>query len=387
MTGRASCLGKGSCSAPPPLPTGILEYGVPGVSQFGYEPLAQACDIQWTIYQRHEQIGPQQACLKSVAFSPSLYFFYLVDLSLIMHAITDRVYSTDVFQDGWAQIKSRIGLYSKKMDQWLSGLHDSLVFEDIHDSTFPRSKSCYQVSLALHYYSARIVLNRPCLTRPHVDSKSGIRFPNSLFHDNTALACLRASLALIKILPNQIEAGWVYNTTSWWSFLHFLMQATIIMLIHMSVDSVPTKAEEGAKTESSEGAVGSSESPEIVLAATKKALHWLYCLGGSDEAARRAFHICNNYLHRIAPSKGLDLSGIPSNIDLSQTFSTADYPSGETSSFAPWQQNQSSSTQSPLDSKQSSSAVLDTDIDMSETISYPTNATLDDMLFLLEPNV
>ena len=159
------------------------------------------------------------------------------------------------------------------------------------------------------------------------------------------------------------------------------------MLINMSVDSVPTRAEKGANVETGEGAVGSSESPEIVLAATKKALHWLYCLGGSDEAARRAFHICNNYLHRIAPSKGLDLSGIPSNIDLSQTFSTADYPSGETSSFAPWQQNQSSSTQSPLDSKQSSSAVLDTDIDMSETISYPTNATLDDMLFLLEPNV
>lgn len=406
MTGRVSCLGDGSCSAPPPLPTGILEYGVPGVSQFGHEPLAQACDIQWTIYQRHEQIGAQQACLKSVALSPSLYFFYLVDLSLIMHAITNRVYSTDVFQDGWAQIKSRIGLYSEKMDQWLSGLHASLAFEDIHGNKFPRGKSCYQVSLALHYYSARIVLNRPCLTRPQIDSKSGIRFPHSQFHNNAALACLCASLALINILPDQTETGWVYNTTSWWSFLHFLMQATIIMLIHMSVGSVPTRAE---------GAVGSSESPEIVLAATKKALHWLHCLGGSDEAARRAFHICNNYLHRIAPSKGLDLGDISSNIGLSQTFSTVDYPPGETRSSTPRQQNQSSSapqhaqstasrdfdynerddmlfqesevTQTSLGSIQSSSAVLDTDIDMSETISYPTNATLDDILFLLESNI
>lgn len=415
MTGRVSCLGDGSCSAPPPLPTGISEYGVPGVSQFGNEPLAQDCGIQWTIYQRHEQIGAQQACLKSVPSSPSLYFFYLVDLSLIMHAITNRVYSTDVFQDGWAQIKSRIGLYSEKMDQWLSGLHASLAFEDIHGNTFPRSNSCYQVSLALHYYSARIVLNRPCLTRPQIDSKSGIRFPHSQFHNNTALACLRASLALINILPDQTETGWVYNTTSWWSFLHFLMQATIIMLIHMSVGSVPMRAGKGANVETGEGAVGISESPEIVLAATKKALHWLHCLGGSDEAARRAFHICNNYLHRIAPSKGLDLSGIPSNIGLSQTFGTADYPPGETSSSTPQQQNQSNSapqhaqstafrgfdynerddmlfqepeeTHTSLDSIQSSSAVLDTDIDMSETISYPTNATLDDILFLLESNI
>lgn len=158
--------------------------------------------MQWTIYQRHKQIGAQQTYLKS-----TLYFFYLVDLALITHTITNQVYSTDIFREGWTQIESRIGLYSQKMDQWVSRLHASFVFEGNHGNLLLGSGSYYQVSLALHYYSARIVPNRPCLTRPEIDEKSGMRFPRSRLGNNTALACLRASLALLNVLPDQPNTG------------------------------------------------------------------------------------------------------------------------------------------------------------------------------------
>ncbi|KAI2673850.1 transcriptional regulator family: Fungal Specific TF [Penicillium roqueforti] len=302
MTGRASCLGDGSCSAPPPLPFEHSEYEFSDVGQWGDGRLAHAGDMQWTIFQSDEQIEAQHTSLKSMQPSASLYFFYLVDLALITHSITNREHSTSIFRDGWIQIESRIEIYTQKLDQWVSGLHASLAFEDKHGNQHPRSRSYYQVSLALHYYSARVVLNRHCLTRPETAGKSGINLPRSQFYDKTSSAFLRASLALIAVLPDQPDTVWAYNVAPWWGFLHFLMQATIACLIHFSVLSVP------ASVETEEGAPGSVETPEVVLAATKKALHWLYCLGKSDEAARRAFLLCNNCIRRIASSKGLDLS-------------------------------------------------------------------------------
>lgn len=414
MTGRVSCLGDGSCSAPPPLLFGNSEHRLSDVSQLGYGRLAQACDMQWTIFQRDEQIEAQHSCLKSMDPSTSLYFFYLVDLALITHAITNREHSTSIFRDGWIQIENRIQIYSQKLDQWVSGLHASLAFEDSHGNPLPRSKSYYQVSLALHYYSARVVLNRHCLTRPEIDGKSGIRFPRSRFHNNTSSAFLRASLALIAVLPDHPDTGWAYNVAPWWGFLHFLMQATIVSLIHLSVVSVPARAE------ADERAPGSVETREVVLAATKKALHWLYCLGRSDEAARRAFLLCNSCIRRIAPSKGLDLSDIPSTVDLSQMPSTAHYPQQwgvpRDTSHSTLQRNQGSDdpkspqltasqgftnkesedilfqeseeAQTSPDSLRSLSAVLDTDIAMSELIPHPTDANFEYILLLMMgPNI
>lgn len=408
MTGRASCLGDGSCSAPPPLPFEHSEYEFSDVGQWGDGRLAHAGDMQWTIFQSDEQIEAQHTSLKSMQPSASLYFFYLVDLAFITHSITNREHSTSIFRDGWIQIESRIEIYTQKLDQWVSGLHASLAFEDKHGNQHPRSRSYYQVSLALHYYSARVVLNRHCLTRPETAGKSGINLPRSQFYDKTSSAFLRASLALIAVLPDQPDTVWAYNVAPWWGFLHFLMQATIACLIHFSVLSVP------ASVETEEGAPGSVETPEVVLAATKKALHWLYCLGKSDEAARRAFLLCNNCIRRIASSKGLDLSGMPSTIDLSETSSVAqstesDIPREISNSRLQQDQgSESMASQGVLDDEgkedtlfqeseeprksrdivRSLSAVLDTDIAMSEWISDPTDANFEELLLvMIGPNV
>lgn len=274
--------------------------------------------MQWTIFQRDERIKALHTCLKSIKPSASLYLLYLIDLALITHAITNREHSTRIFRDNWIQIESRIGAYNQKLDQWVSGLHPSLAFEDKHGNQV-LSRSYYQVSLALHYYSAQVVLNRHCLTRPEIVENNGIRFPRSRFY-KTSSAFLRASLALIAILPDQPDTGWAYKVAPWWGFLHFLMQATIACLIHLSVLSVPAKAE------ADKGAPRSVEMSEAVLAATKKVLHWLRRLGTSDEAARRVFLLCDSCIRRIASSKGLNLSDMPSTIDLSQTPTTAHYP-------------------------------------------------------------
>ncbi|KAJ5626373.1 hypothetical protein N7510_002682 [Penicillium lagena] len=304
MTGRVSCLGDASSSAPPPHPVPSLAYTG---SSYNNEPINKPSvrinGLLWTLYLNREQAESQRILLKSITPSSSLYFFYMVDLSLIAHAITNGVYAMDVPHTGWDRVKGRISLYSKKMDWWASSLHSSFNFQDSEPDQLRGNKSSFKVSLALNYYSAQIVLNRPCLNRPAFGKKSGTRLSRSRFSNVSALACLRASLAVMGLLPDQPSLTWYYETLQWWDFLHILTQATVILLLDISIGPVPTKPEE---------ATVPVESTDKIFNGVKKGLSWLHCLGRTSEAAQRAFEFCNSCIRRMATTRGLDLRDIPS---------------------------------------------------------------------------
>ena len=419
MTGRVSCLVHNSCSAPPPLPYDVSERKEAHV-EFGSQGVNRSCGLQWTIDPHQERAADQKSYLNSLPPNQALYFFCLVDLAQITHAITNRVYSAEIVHNERAHLESRIRLYSKKTEQWVAGLPFFLTFQDSKGKLIQEKLSSFQVSLALHYYSARILLNRPCLTRPDIDEETGIRFPRTRFGNDTAVDCLRAALALLAVLPDQPDTVWAYNIAPFWSFLHFLMQATVVLLIHLSIGSVPVRAGAGKANETGEGATGTPESPEVILAVIKKALHWLHNLGKSEEASRRAFELCNSCFCRIAPSKGMDLSDISSRALTSQSSRKSLHPqhSGiieDTKSLSTKERRKRSQDsgeyrhpesrghqvishdegsesllfQDPQDAQTTSQwphisfAMLERDIDMPDLVSHPTDASLDELLFLL----
>lgn len=310
MTGRISCLGDASSSAPPPTPMSTFSHAGTFTPDPINEPSLHIEDLQWSINLNKEQMESQRNFLKSIVPSPSLCFFYIVDLSLITHAITNKVYATDISRAGWGRVESRISFYSKKMDCWATNLHPSLSFEDSDQNHLPESKSSFQISLALHYYSTRIILNRPCLNRPAFDKNSGIRLARSRFSNKSALACLRASLAVLMLLPDQPDLNWCYEVVQWWDLLHILTQATVILLLDISIGPAPTRPEQVAVP---------VESTKVVVNNLKKGLSWLHCLGNTSEAARRAFKFCHSCIHRMAASKGLNLNDIPSPASLDRS--------------------------------------------------------------------
>lgn len=394
MTGRVSCLWDTSSSAPPPLASPSITHTGPDIDQPMSEPPGRINDIQWTMYLDQEQVESQRTLLESITPSPSLYFFYMVDLSLISHAISNGVYATDSPRIGWARVEGRIALYSKKVDRWVLSLHPSFCFQDSYDNPLPRSRSPFQISLALNYYSARIVLNRPCLNRPAIEKTSGSRIARSRSGNISALACLQASLAVMALLPDQPNLAWCYEILQWWNLLHVLTQATVILLLDVSIGPVPTRSEEAAVP---------AESAEDVLDGVKKGLSWLHCLGRSSEAARRAFEFCNSCIRRIATTKDLDLGGIPSAHGPSRTFRD----SAEGNKAASQQEIQAVALpehskpagparslyagtsydilfQDPQEgfagSPGNASAVYDAGIDMSEFISRPAHAEIEEIL-------
>lgn len=397
MTGRVSCLGSASCSASPPTLIPILESAGPDIHQLINEH-------RWTIQLGKKQMDSQRNFLKSLPPNPSIYFFYMVDLSLIAHAITNEVYAIDSSRAGWGRVESRIAFYSKKVDYWVSTLHPSFCFQDSHDNPIPRTLSTFQSSLALNYYSARIVLNRPCLNSHAFGKKNGSRPSRSRFGNMTALNCLRASLAVMTLLPDQPDLAWCYEVLQWWDLLHIITQATVILLLDISIGPVPTRSDEIAVP---------VESADIVWIRAKKGLSWLHCLGKTSEAARRAFQFCNSCVRRMATTKGLDLRGIPSTTGSHQTSRDPNFPwlrdsleenavtpqqemhgrgysksmdspnvflSGTRTDNAPFQGSQEA--QSALNRMPSVSEMLDADIDMSEFTSLP-DANIEDLLLAI----
>jgi hypothetical protein len=302
MTGRNSCLGSSSSTLPPPLPFPNLVHTGIDIHQNLEKPSAQLHNLKWTMHTNAKQLEFQRALLRTMDPNSSLYHFYLVDLSLITHAVGSGVYTADNHGSQWHRVENRIALYGRRMNDWVSNLHPSFSFQDIQGNPLRAATSPFQISLAISYYSGQIVLNRPCLSRPAVGRKSGNRLPRSRFSNLSALACVRYSLAAIALLPEQASIKWCFNLLQWWEFLHVLTQATTILLLDLTIGPVPTKPGEVSVD---------SESIDVVLSAAKKGLLWLHCLSKTSESARRAFRFGNRCIQSLAARRGFDLTGIP----------------------------------------------------------------------------
>lgn len=180
------------------------------------------------------------------------------------------------------------------------------------------------------------------------------------------------------------------------------MQATTVLLIFLLVGPVPMRADEGGSSETDRCAARTAESVKVVLTATKKALHWLHYFGRTDEASRRAFELCNSFVHRIGPNRGLHLDGIPFTTVLSRMLTPAHYSQqqnqgndglqscqlGGSQGFSYIEANDNihlpelTETQTPLSSLHSPFTVLDSDIDISKNILHAPDEILHEILLL-----
>ncbi len=336
MTGRSSCVDYRSISLYPPVPYDDSMFHLPQLEELlGNTPLREEL-LQWTIYASDSELEARTRWFQTINPTPSVYFFHLVDLSVITHAAVATIYSLTTTKESLSGL-SGIPSYQEKLQTWLSNLHPFFAFTNSHDTPALSNDNRYQVSLALAYYSSQIILSRPCLTRTDMKEGTNIRFPRSRFGNDTAKTCVQSALSLISIFPETPSTEWLLNTTPWWCILHFLMQALTVLLIQLSIGPVPFLGNHGEGEQAGRGNTDSSirqsqnQIPGIILSASKKALRWLHSLAKNDPSSRRAFQISESFIHRIGRAKGLDLSGIPDSAELAgnapSAFSSGDaYP-------------------------------------------------------------
>lgn len=333
MTGRSSCVNYRSISLYPPVPYDDSVFQQPNLKELLGNTILREERLQWTIYASDLELGARNRWFKTISPTPSLYFFHLVDLSILTHAAVTAVYSLATSKNSG---QHEIRPYQEKLRTWLSNLQPPFAFTDDFDRRNISLDNRYQVSLALTYYSSQIILSRPCLTRPEIKEGTNIRFPRSRFANDTAKICVRSALSLISIFPETPTTEWLLKMSPWWCVVHFLMQALTVLLMQLSIGPVPFLGYHGEQA--GQGDIdpnitaNKDQMPEIILTAVKKALNWLYDIAKNDPSAHRAFRITESFFRRIGRAKGLDLTGVPDPAVLARKAPSA-FSSGDSH---PW---------------------------------------------------
>ncbi|OJJ83968.1 uncharacterized protein ASPGLDRAFT_126979 [Aspergillus glaucus CBS 516.65] len=340
LTGRVSCASEGLSSVPLPVPYEEEYFDRPDVLKLFQEiPLRQKY-LKPTLFQSDEESRAHGEWLEKCGPSPSSFFFCSVDLVFITQAIINKVYSIEGIRERSGQIEQRIRKYGIKLDNWLFKVPSMYQFTttggrealngDINLS-FAREK----FSLAMHFYSSKITLCRPCLTHANArnitpstdigpsqtangddndttnpkdtdidsdgDTSDATNPRRARFRTEMALSCLRASCALLSLLPNEPDILSLNHLAPWWHHLHYIMQATTALLLGLGSWPTSPPAEEKYST-----------SVQAPIFGTSKALRWLYHMSvHGDPAARRAFILSDSFMRRIAPNLGIDVSDLP----------------------------------------------------------------------------
>jgi hypothetical protein len=81
-------------------------------------------------------------------------------------------------------------------------------------------------------------------------------------------------MRMLDLMPHNPVASRVVQVLPWWSILHYVCQATAVLLLELCLNF--QHMEEGARE---------------IAAATRKAMHYLWCLSPSSKSAYKAWSI------------------------------------------------------------------------------------------------
>lgn len=288
MTGRLSGIGSSSFSVDQPVPyTEDMFARSQVMDLLTNETLREEC-LRWSL-DEPENENCDSFWLKDVETNQGLQFYLLLDLTHIVHIAISELFSPKGFQDTKSYIERRVRFYDERLDHWLSHLPSAFRFIDESCNLDLNTSSQEQAVLALHYYSARITLYRPCSPfRRYVGLKDEEKA-------DISQRCLQAALSLIAVFPDVTDLDWVYNMFPWWCMHHFLIQASTILVIFTQGNN-PAGSVRMKDVEYSFAVSGVAAQ---VRAACQKAHRWLHDLSRADESCRRAFLLYDDILRRV----------------------------------------------------------------------------------------
>ncbi|KAL2003718.1 hypothetical protein VTN02DRAFT_2621 [Thermoascus thermophilus] len=309
MTGRPSCIVDSTCTTPLPVPFDESDFQKEEVAQLISNPSRKSSTVQDRAADSNTPAPDQMEAtnteaptskvseigsaewLKSLPPSMSLYFLQFSTLTSIAKRVNIKLYSAEAVQSPWPSIEFTIQSLMLETDSWLSNLPEPYDFTSLQTS---QSILSQRMSLAFLFYSIKTAITRPCLCRLDPGHSQGNKAYD--FCSKTAAECVESACHMLKLLPDTPDAVLLHKISPWWCILHYLMQATTVLLLELAfrAQHVPEKA-------------------ETVSKATKKAIEWLYDMSKSSTASYRAWKLCDDFLHRLAPHVGIDVSDLPCN--------------------------------------------------------------------------
>ncbi|OJJ45707.1 hypothetical protein ASPZODRAFT_512952 [Penicilliopsis zonata CBS 506.65] len=318
MTGRPSCIINSACTTPLPVPFDETDFQKEEVSRLissssrgnsleSFSLRSNAAlngtlesDCEPPSASKDAEISKAEY-LKTLAPCMSLYFVELAALTSIAKRMTSKLYSPEALQSPWAGVEFTIQSLMLDIDSWLLNLPGPYDFTSTQSSQCPAGQ---RMGLAFLFYSTKIGITRPCLCRLESVQQQGDQIYE--FCNKTAAECVESACHMLTLFPDTTDASLLYKIAPWWCILHYLMQATTVLLLEISFKSqhVPEKS-------------------SMVSKAIKKAIEWLYTLSKSNIAAERAWKRSDGVLRRLAPGVEIDISDLPYSNDLATAAATA----------------------------------------------------------------
>lgn len=214
-----------------------------------------------------------------------LYFHY-IQLFLISQDVTKNLYMLDSPWRRWSDIEDSICTLWDLTVRWLHQLP--------HEYSFSRPVVPVEsdaLSLGCLFYSIRIMITRPCLCRH--DRRRMENSKIALFHKNMAEDCVKSAKAIVGLFPDDFNVPRLFEASTWWQFVHFLVQAIIVLLIEMKF-----------------WAQSGTTSYNELIRAIKKGLLSIWLLSKSDTSALRAWNLCGALFRRIAAEQHINVTDL-----------------------------------------------------------------------------
>jgi len=255
-------------------------------------------------YQNRQGDLPTRNAFSSQVATENVAHSTFLGASVAMSIITEKglskLYSPQTSVNSWKQIQKEIDALSKELDGWATALPAGLrPVHSAHESRVQRE----QLLLSFQYYSAKVLIYRPCLCRleQHITGQSEA---SADFNQKTAEACVQAAQAMTTLLPDEPDLAFVYEQCPWWCIVHNIMQAIAVFLLAMSFSQAHT-----------------SHPDKSMLKSTRKLVRWLECTSGSNAVARRAYEKVVNIVDTGASQLQVDKSDIFAETVASQSHS------------------------------------------------------------------
>ncbi|RAK95392.1 CeGAL family transcription factor [Aspergillus ibericus CBS 121593] len=294
ITGRPSCIDDNIHTTPLPVPFDESDFGKEEVIiQLKRLPRADPSNSGGAASPR---LDPQAKHLITTKITDtvaipscgSLYFLHLIRLTLIARKMKVKLYNPGVARSPLIGVELAIQSLTSDIESWLSALPKDYDFTSMQSSQATQSIIHQRISLALFFYSTKMGITRPCLRRLSSVNPDG-KFQD--FCKRTAAECVESACHMLRLFPENLHAATLYKMSPWWCVLHFLMQATTILLLELAfgVQHVPEKV-------------------SMVSKAAEKAYEWLGILARTSMASEKARLLCDGFMRRIAQCAGGDTS-------------------------------------------------------------------------------
>ena len=317
MTGRMNCILDDHCTTPLPIPLEEEAFlsdsgrtllkkeaqrlernpaSTPTSAQASTTPSSDrsrsASKPETSRSPSSQQLQVEMEWAKNVTPNASLYFLHLVQLTRVSQRIFHQLYNPTTVTGSWSDIQTMISDLDSSVESWYRSL--PIVF-DFKRKRRERDFYEFRMCLGFSYYGIKMTISRPCLCR--LDRKMPNQSSKSVeFNRLQAANCIENAKDLLNLIPDQPNAIGLISVGPWWSLLHWLVQATSVLMLEMSFRShhMPTEADN-------------------IFEAAKKAVRWMHQLGSESFSARRAWLLCNSMLRESAAKIGREVHDLPTN--------------------------------------------------------------------------